>query len=326
MFLSDAPRRRRWGRSGRRGAWGWLGVTAALAVAAVVVVVALRIVPRDHGRAAASQTDGRFAQTSTRGRAHRKVHARRHRSRPVRLPNPLTSAATRAFLATRSGTVTAAVDDLKTGQTWVLHPGIRDQTASIMKADILETLLHQAESSHSPLDDETSDLVQGMIENSSDTDAQDLWNTVGGSVAVGAYDASIGMHQTDPNDDGYWGESTTSAADQIRLLRQLVDPHGALDHASQTYELGLMQNVEPDQAWGVSGGVPAGVSVALKNGWVPLTSDTNWEINSIGRVRGDGQWYLIAVLTAHDPSQQYGIDTIQGVSKIVWSSLAEGAT
>ncbi len=54
-----------------------------------------------------------------------------------------------------------------------------------------------------------------------------------------------------------------------------------------------MENVGSDQAWGVSSGIPSGVSVALKNGWVPLTSNTDSEVNSIGRVNGDARAYLI---------------------------------
>ena len=55
-----------------------------------------------------------------------------------------------------------------------------------------------------------------------------------------------------------------------------------------------MENVSADQAWGVSGGVPAGVTVALKNGWLPLNdANTDWQINSIGWVSGDGRDYLL---------------------------------
>jgi hypothetical protein len=129
------------------------------------------------------------------------------------------------------------------------------------------------------------------------------------------------LTQTDLNTQGYWGESTTSAAHQVRLLDELVAPDGLLDKASESYALGLMENVETDQDWGVSAGVPSGVSVALKNGWVPLTSNTDWEVNSVGCVHGDGRQYLIAVLTAHDPSEAYGIDTIEGISALVWSAL-----
>lgn len=261
--------------------------------------------------------------TSAASSARRRVPRTRPRPReaPVRAVDPFTTPATRTDLAARSGTITAAVEDLRTDQVWVYHRGTRVQTASIEKVDILETLLHQAEIAGVPLNDNETDLVQGMIENSSDEDAQDLWDLTGGSSAVAAYNSDAGLTQTVPNPDGYWGETTTSALDQIRLLRQLVKAHGLLNRASQDYQLGLMESVEADQRWGVSGGVASGVSVALKNGWVPLTSATNWEINSIGRVKGEGRMYLIAILTAHDPSEAYGVETIEGLSTIVWNDL-----
>ncbi len=59
-----------------------------------------------------------------------------------------------------------------------------------------------------------------------------------------------------------------------------------------------MEHITPDQDWGVSGGVPHNVTVALKNGWLPTGEYGSWEINSIGWVRGDRRDYLIAVLTA----------------------------
>lgn len=235
--------------------------------------------------------------------------------------DPLTTAPMRSFLATRTGSISIAVRDLLTGQEWVYNPDARDQTASIIKVDILETLLRQAQVANAPLSDDTADTVQGMIEDSDDADAQELWDQVGASSGVGAYNTAAGLTETDLDTQGYWGESTTSAADQLRVLDGLVAPGGPLNQASKSYALGLMENIVPGQAWGVSAGVPSGVGVALKNGWVPLTSDTDWEINSIGRIQGDGRDYLIAVLTAHDPSEAYGIDTIQGVSPLVWRDL-----
>jgi hypothetical protein len=65
------------------------------------------------------------------------------------------------------------------------------------------------------------------------------------------------------------------------------------------------------------------VSVALKNGWLPFGA--GWHVDSIGRIRGAGRWYLIAVLTSLDPSEQYGIDTINAVSSRVWHALAPPA-
>ena len=183
--------------------------------------------------------------------------------------DPLATRALRRFVASRGGDITAAVENLDTGRTYLYNPGAREQTASIMKVDILETLLREAIVSDTPLDQHEAELVQGMIENSNNDDAQDLWDEEGSAPAVAAYDARAGMTQTVPNAAGYWGLSTTSARDQIALLRQLVVKHGLLNGASRRYELGLMESVEPDQAWGVSGGIPTGVGVALKNGWLP---------------------------------------------------------
>jgi hypothetical protein len=85
-----------------------------------------------------------------------------------------------------------------------------------------------------------------------------------------------------------------------------------------------MEHVVSDERWGVSNGPTAGTTVALKNGWVPLANYEDWQVNSIGYVDGDGRRYLLAVLTAGDPSEDYGIGTTEGVSGIVWSHLVPG--
>ena len=119
-----------------------------------------------------------------------------------------------------------------------------------------------------------------------------------------------------------WGLTTTTPADQIALLRRLVQPGGPLTSAERQYALSLMENVTADQAWGVSGGVPAGVTVALKNGWLPLDdANTDWQVNSVGWVSGDGRDYLLAILSTGNPNEQYGIDTLNSVGSMVWSAM-----
>ena len=119
-----------------------------------------------------------------------------------------------------------------------------------------------------------------------------------------------------------WGLTTTTPADQIALLRELLQPNAQLTDAQREYALGLMENVTDSQRWGVTGGVPLQATVALKNGWLPLTStDDDWQINSIGWVSGTSRNYLMAVLTTGDPTEQYGIDTIDQLSAIVWSRM-----
>jgi len=65
------------------------------------------------------------------------------------------------------------------------------------------------------------------------------------------------------------------------------------------------------------------VTVALKNGWLPLNdANTDWQVNSVGWVHGGGRNYLIAVLSTGNPTENYGIDTINGLSSRVWSALS----
>lgn len=83
-----------------------------------------------------------------------------------------------------------------------------------------------------------------------------------------------------------------------------------------------MENVTPSQRWGVSGGVPPQATVALKNGWLPLDSaGDDWQVNSVGWISGRGRDYLLAVLTTGNPTEQYGIDTIDRLAALVWQHM-----
>ena len=50
-------------------------------------------------------------------------------------------------------------------------------------------------------------------------------------------------------------------------------------------------------------------------------SDTDWQINSVGWISGQGRNYLMAVLTTGNPTEQYGIDTIDQLAAIVWKDM-----
>jgi hypothetical protein len=233
-----------------------------------------------------------------------------------------------AYVAGRAGTVLAAVQDLRTGQTWTLGQGRAQDEASVVKLDVLETLL--ARDGGSGLSAADQDLAGEMIEDSDNDAATSLWDQVGGAGGIGAFNASAGLAATTPsacvNCPGFswpgWGLTTTTPGDQLRLLRALVEPNSLLTGAERQYGLSLMENVTADQRWGVSGGVPAGATVALKNGWLPLDSaGDDWQINSVGWVSGDGRDYLMAVLSTGNPSEQYGIDTIDQLAAMVWAGL-----
>ena len=220
-------------------------------------------------------------------------------------------------LGDRFGTISAAVLDLNSGQEYLYTPGQEEITASIVKVEILGTLLAQAQVQNRSLSPTEQSLASAMITQSNNDAATSLFNEVNGAPAIAAFDASVGMTSTTPN--VAWGLTTTTAADQVTLLHELVVEHRVLTAASAVYELGLMGSVEPDQAWGVSAGVGTGATVNLKNGW--LTVGDTWTVNSIGWVNGVGRDYIIAVLTDHDPDEAYGIDSISMISEAAWSAL-----
>ncbi len=235
-----------------------------------------------------------------------------------------------SFLLTRTGTVLAAIYDVSTGHTWRLGQGPPQDEASVVKLDVLETLLAERNSIHAGLSASDRSLTQQMIEDSDNDAATSLWYEVGGAARIRSFNTAAGLADTSPSpcvnclDFPWpgWGLTTTTAADQLVLLRNLIEPSSLLTSAERSYALSLMENVTPSQRWGVSGGVPPQVTVALKNGWLPLNgSGTDWQINSVGWISGQGRDYLMAVLTTGNPTEQYGIDTIDQVASIVWNHM-----
>jgi beta-lactamase class A len=256
--------------------------------------------------------------------SHRRIQRGTGAPGPVADPNPLALTAITSYLTTRTSNVTMALYDADNGRTYTYRPQLSEQTGSIIKLSILATLLHQHQQGNTPLDPLSVELLTSMIEHSSDAAASELWAQLG-PPAVAAYDRSAGLTDTKLGALGLWGESTTTAADQVQIVRSLVYPNSVLDPASQAAAQNLMENLETDQRWGVSAGVPTGVTVALKDGWVPLTSYYDWQVNSVGWVDGDGCNYVLAILTDDNDSEQYGIDTIQQIAPLVWDELAPRA-
>ena len=239
---------------------------------------------------------------------------------PARERDPFASRVMQAFLATRAGEITAALYDVRSGRLFTLHPGVREDEASIAKVDILATLLH--ERGAAPLAGADAGDAAAAIDESDNDAAQDLWEDAGGDPTILAFNAAAGMTQTVLDPMGVWGHDETTAVDQIHLLEALDAPNALLPTPAREYELGLMRAVTPVQAWGVSAGVLAPATAALKNGWLPPSNEPGWQVNSIGIVRGRGRHYLLAVLTEDDAAMAYGTQTIEGISALVWHALS----
>jgi hypothetical protein len=286
-------------------------------VAGIILAVVLTHGTGTPGSPGPTGSPGQTQAPSAAASAWRRAHA-----------DPFGPAAA-SYLPTRTGTVLAAVYDLRTGQIWSLGTGPPQAEASVVKLDVLETLLAQRGGAGLSASDRS--LAAQMIEDSDNNAATNLWYAVGGPDQIRAFNSAAGLARTAPSScvvcPGFawpgWGLTTTVPTDQITLLRELVEPSSLLTTVDQGYALSLMESVTSAQRWGISGGVPAGVTVALKNGWLPLdSSDTNWQINSEGWISGLGRDYLMAVLTTGNPTEQYGIDTIDRLAAIVWRGMS----
>ena len=301
------------------GATRAVAATAAIAAAAALVAfVALHGTASNDPAAAAGRAASDVAARPGPGHG-------RHNPQP----GPLAERAA-SYAAGRTGSVLAAVYDVQTGQSWSLGTGAPQAEASVVKLDILETLL--AGSGGAGLGPADQELARAMIEDSDNDAATSLWHEAGGAAGLTAYNGRAGLTSTTPSQcvscAGFawpgWGLSMTRPGDQLTLLKQLVvpGPRPLLSGTERSYALSLMEHVTPGQRWGVSAGIPSGVTVALKNGWLPLRpSGTDWQVNSVGWVSGEGRDYLAAVLTTGSPTEQYGIDTIDGLSSVIWTAM-----
>lgn len=89
-----------------------------------------------------------------------------------------------------------------------------------------------------------------------------------------------------------------------------------MDARSRAYATNLMTHVTGFEDWGVSSHAPSGSTVALKNGWLPVPG-IGWEINSVGWVQKTNGDIAIAVLSNHNPSEAYGIQSVQHLVGLV---------
>ncbi len=220
------------------------------------------------------------------------------------------------------GQVAVAVDDLSSGADAAYSGTQEFMTASIVKVDILATLLYQAQQSGQPLTPETEALATTMIENSNDDAASELYDEAGGAVGIDQANQVFGLGATTVGTAGYWGLTSTTVDDQILLLRQVFTRPSVLTVESQDYIQDLMSQVEADQLWGVPAAADAGTPFMVKNGWLPSGTTGLWEINSIGEVVHDGQRMLIAVLSEGNATEDSGISLVQTVAEAAAGAMA----
>ena len=229
-----------------------------------------------------------------------------------------------AALRGRVSAAAVRVDDPGIGLGCWLNGSRHFDSASVVKVTILGALLRKALDQHRYLTGTETARARAMITRSDNNAASALWAELGRRYLQHFLNLA-GMKQTALGPGGYWGLTQITAHDEVLLLRLMLSKNQVLDTASRGYALSLMAQVIASQRWGVPAGAPAGLTVHVKNGWLPRATH-GWRIHSIGCFTGRGGGYSIVVLTQDNPTMAYGIRTIEAVARVIHRDLNAGTT
>jgi beta-lactamase class A len=226
-----------------------------------------------------------------------------------------------------AGSVSVAALNVASGATYAAGSASGMWTASAYKLLVLETLLVKVQARG--LTSAQQQLAEAMIEQSDNEAGYELFLQAGGRSALVATAASFGMAHTVPGrtDPTF---TTTSGADYLVLLRNLVRTDGPLTAASRAYVIGLMSDVDSDQRWGVGVVADPGTTFANKNGWLAIDNengpgeddDGRWAVTSVGIVTVGGESLLMAVFTQHQSSMATGVALVQSLAKTLAPTVA----
>jgi hypothetical protein len=311
--------------------------------AAKILVAAYRLVAPDDHVAPWDDLDGRFYSEAARIASHHGLWGERSRfgghERLTRgelamavvaasgttlcRPDPFTQARVAELEDRYPGMlITAHLYDTRTGCHYRLHHENRQRTASVFKVMVMAGTLLEAQNQRRSVSEWELDQLRPMIAESANGPVRSLWYSFGAAPWYRDQGRIFGLDDTTVRgDDGTaWGVTTTSAADQVDLLRQvLLGDWGPLSEESRAVALELMTDVVPSQTWGVTAGVPDGWTVAQKNGFAGIT------INSVGWVDepGASNGYVVAILSQGWPDHPSGIAAVERVNRWVAEAMTE---
>lgn len=209
--------------------------------------------------------------------------------------------AARRYARSRAGHVGFAVLDTD-GR---LRGWRRTQTfpsASLSKAMLLVAVLRK-QGRHA-LSGWQRGLLEPMIRYSDNDAATAIYREVGGAGLLAVARAAR-MHRF--HDVGYWSDAVLSPADQVRLFARI---DRLVPRVHRGYLRRLLRSVTGEQRWGIAAVADhRGWRILFKGGWRTALA------HQAALIEHGGRRVAIGILTDHNPSQQYGMQTIQGVAQ-----------
>jgi hypothetical protein len=241
-----------------------------------------------------------------RFRGGRRATLQSHSRAPFGFPSRKRIASAASYLHDRTGRKSFAVVTSE-GRIYGRAVHRTFVSASVVKAMLLVAYLRMVAADHRDLDSNDRSILNPMIEVSDNSAATRAWEVVG-NERLQRLAGSTGM--TDFSIEGDWASAQISAADQARFFFAM---HGALPRRFRGYADYLLSHIAGYESWGIPAVArPAGWSVYFKGGW--RGTDLGELVHQVGRLQSHRGRIAIAVMTDGDPSMDYGIGTIEGVT------------
>ncbi len=207
------------------------------------------------------------------------------------------------YLAGFGNNAGSVIYDITRGQYYTYNADTQFTLASSSKVSIMMAYLDMVESQGRSLTSQESYEISIMIQHSDNNAAQLLYDRLGDGAGMTAWMQKVGVHGYLAHPSG-WGWGMLPPTGQMQLLTMLQKGQ-ILNAKDRAYALGLMRTIESDQRNGVGDTLPAGASVAMKDGWVP-EPDGLWAVNTSGIVTAGSETYIIVVYTEHQLSENAG--------------------
>ena len=226
---------------------------------------------------------------------------------PAGFPGPAAIARAEGYLAGRAGRTALAVVDSE-GRLSGLREDWTFITASVVKAMLLVAYLRRLDAiGEHTVDAYSNSFLYPMINVSDNSAATRCWSIVGDA---GLYSVARGAGMSEFSISGFWGNAQISPAYQARFffeMDSLIPPEFV------HYARSLLSTIVSYESWGIPAiARPLGYQVFFKGGW--RSTRLGQLAHQIARLEGHRRTFSIAVMTDGDPSMEYGITTIQGIT------------
>jgi hypothetical protein len=229
-------------------------------------------------------------------------------SLPVGFPGPAAVNRAASYLAGRTGRTAFAVVDSE-GRLSGVNVHWTFLTASVVKAMLLVEYLRRLDANgQHHVDSYSNSFLYPMIHISDNNAASQCYSIVGDA---GLYDLAGLAHMTDFSVGGDWGTALLSPADQARFFFEM---DSLIPREFVGYARYLLSTIDPSQSWAIPAVArPLGYQVFFKDGSEP--TGLGQLVHQVARLEGHRKTFAMAVMTDGDPTMQYGIDTIAGVTQ-----------